>query len=69
MARLIWLIVAAILGLAGYDLLLRQLLGWTGYFVVGVGIGIAAAVVGSYAHDVLAPSPGRGRGGAGGRDR
>ena len=64
MARLIWLIVAAILGLAGYDLLLRDLLGWTGYFVVGVGIGIAAAVVGSYAHDALSPSPqGRGRGG------
>jgi hypothetical protein len=65
-ARLIWLIIAAILGLAGYDLLLRQLLGWTGYFVVGVAIGIASAVVGSYAHDMLSGSPspsGRGRGG------
>ena len=46
MARLIWLIIAAILGLAGYDLLLRELMGWTGYFVAGVGIGIACAVVG-----------------------
>ena len=64
MARLIWLIIAAILGLAGYDLLLRELLGWTGYFLVGVGIGIACAVVGSYAHDALTPSlTGRGRGG------
>ncbi len=53
MARLIWLIVAAILGLAGYDLLLRDLLGWTGYFVVGVAIGILSAVIGSYAHDAL----------------
>jgi len=53
MVRLIWLIVAAILGLLGYDLLLRELLGWTGYFVAGVGIGIASAVVGSYAHDAL----------------
>ena len=56
MTRLVWLIVAAILGLAGYDLLLRDLLGWTGFFVAGVGIGITSAVVGSYAHDVLAGS-------------
>jgi len=56
-ARLIWLIIAAILGLAGYDLLLRELMGWTGYFVAGVGIGIACAVVGSYAHDALAGNP------------
>jgi hypothetical protein len=55
-ARLIWLIVAVILGLAGYDLLVRDLLGWTGFFVAGVGIGIASAVVGSYAHDALAGS-------------
>lgn len=54
MARLIWLIVAAILGLSGYDLLLRDLLGWTGYFVIGVGAGILSAVIGSYAHDALA---------------
>jgi len=57
MARLIWLIAAAILGLSGYDLLLRDLLGWTGYLVAGIGIGIASAVVGSYAHEPL-----RGRG-------
>ena len=54
MARLIWLILAAILGLSGYDLLLRELLGWTGYFMIGVGVGILSAVVGSYAHDALA---------------
>jgi hypothetical protein len=58
-ARLTWLIIAVVLGLAGYDLLLRDLLGWTGYFVAGVGIGIASAVVGSYAHDALAGSRGR----------
>jgi hypothetical protein len=55
-ARLIWLIVAVVLGLAGYDLLTRDLLGWTGFFVAGIGIGIASAVVGSYAHDALAGS-------------
>ena len=57
MTRLIWLIVAAVLGLFGYDLLLRDLLGWTGYFVAGIGIGIVTAVVGSYAHDALAVRP------------
>jgi hypothetical protein len=54
MTRLIWLIVAAIIGLAGYDMLLRGILGWTGYLVLGIGIGIATSVIGSYAHDLLA---------------
>ncbi|HEX6349765.1 MAG TPA: hypothetical protein VF160_10295 [Candidatus Dormibacteraeota bacterium] len=32
---------------------MRDLLGWTGYFVIGVGVGILSAVIGSYAHDAL----------------
>src|SRR5437773_1771248 len=59
MTRLIWMIVAVILGLTGYDLLVRDLLGGIGFFVAGIGIGIASAVVGSYAHDALAGSRGR----------
>jgi hypothetical protein len=52
--RIVWLMVAAVLGMAGYDLLLRGWLGWSGYLVAGVGIGIATSVIGSYAHDLLA---------------
>ena len=54
MGRLIWLLAAAILVMAGYDMLVREMLGWTGYVVAGVGIGIGASVIGSYAHDLLA---------------
>lgn len=54
MARLAWLIAAAILLMAGYDMLAHGLLGWTGYVVAGIGIGIGASVAGSYAHDLLA---------------
>lgn len=54
MARLGWLIAGAILVMAGYDMLARELLGWTGYVVAGIGIGIATSVVGSFAHDLLA---------------
>ena len=56
MQRLVWLMLAAILGMAGYDLLLRGWLGWTGYVVAGIGIGIGTSVIGSYAHDLLAGS-------------
>lgn len=56
MERPVWLIGAAVLVLGGYDLLLRDLLGWTGFVVIGVGVGIAASVIGSYAHDLLAGS-------------
>jgi hypothetical protein len=52
--RLIWFIVAVILGLAGLDLLARGWLGWIGWFVAGVGLGVACAVVGSLLHDALA---------------
>ena len=42
----------------GYDLLLRDWLGDTGWFVIGVGVGIATAVLGSLAHDALAGTGG-----------
>jgi hypothetical protein len=53
-ARLTWFIVAVILALAGWDLLIRDWLGWFGWLVAGVGIGIAVSVVGSLLHDALA---------------
>ena len=56
MVRLTWLIVAVIFGLFGWDMLERAWLGWTGYFVIGVGVGIATSVIGSLAHDALAGS-------------
>lgn len=56
MNRAWWLIIAVIVGLAGYDMLLRGILGWTGYVVAGIGIGIGASVIGSFAHDLLADS-------------
>jgi hypothetical protein len=52
--RLVWLLAGAILMMAGYDMLVRELLGWAGYLVAGIGIGIATSVIGSYAHDLLA---------------
>ena len=54
MARLAWLLAAAILMMAGYDMLARGMLGWAGYVVAGVGVGIGTSVLGSYAHDLLA---------------
>lgn len=45
---------AVILALLGFDLLIRDWLGWTGWFVIGVGAGVGCAVVGSLAHDALA---------------
>jgi len=56
MTRLVWLISAAIFALAGYDMVLRGILGWTGYLVAGIGIGICTSVIGSFAHDLLAGS-------------
>jgi hypothetical protein len=52
--RLVWFILAVILTLAGFDLLARGWLGWTGWFVGGVGLGLASAVAGSLLHDALA---------------
>jgi hypothetical protein len=52
--RLVWALVALILGLGGWLMLLNGALGISGYVVVGVGVGIGCAVVGSLAHDALA---------------
>lgn len=52
--RLVWALVALILGLAGWLMLLEGALGVSGYVVVGVGAGIGCAVIGSLAHDALA---------------
>lgn len=54
MTRLAWFILAVVLGLLGFDMLARNVLGWTGWFVAGVGIGIGCAVLGSLLHDALA---------------
>lgn len=40
--------------MAGWWLLLNGVLGQIGYVVIGVGIGIACALIGSVAHDALA---------------
>lgn len=53
-ARLIWALVALVLGLAGWWLLINSFLGGAGYLTIGVGGGIGCAVVGSLAHDALA---------------
>ncbi len=57
MTRAWWLIIAVIVGLGGYDLILRGILG--GYVVAGIGIGIGTSVIGSFAHDLLAGPRGR----------
>ena len=53
-ARAVWALVALVIGLAGWLMLIDSVLGLTGYVVIGVGVGIACAVVGSLAHDALA---------------
>ena len=54
MTRLTWFIVALVLAMVGFDLLARGWLGWTGWFVVGVGAGVGSGVLGSLVHDALA---------------
>jgi hypothetical protein len=53
-ARLVWALVALVLGLAGWLMLLNQFLGIAGYALIGVAAGIGCAVIGSLAHDALA---------------
>jgi hypothetical protein len=52
--RLVWALLALILGLAGWLMLIDDVLGIAGFVVVGVGVGIGCAVIGSLAHDALA---------------
>lgn len=52
--RLVWALVALILGLSGWLMLINDISGMSGYVAVGVGVGIGCAVVGSLAHDALA---------------
>ena len=59
MVRLTWFIVAVILALVGWDLVIRDWLGLVGWLVMGVGVGVAVAVLGSLLHDALGgPSSG-----------
>jgi hypothetical protein len=53
-ARLVWALIALVLGLAGWLMLIDSVLGQGGFVVIGVGVGIACAVIGSLAHDALA---------------
>ena len=53
-ARLVWALIALVLGLAGWWMLIADVFGQSGYVVIGVGAGIACAVLGSLAHDALA---------------
>ena len=53
-ARLIWALIALVLGLAGWLMLLSGIAGPAGYVVIGVGAGVICAVAGSLAHDALA---------------
>jgi len=55
MERGLWALGALVLGLGGWYLLLLGFAGgWIGYLVIGVGVGIGCAVIGSLAHDALA---------------
>ncbi len=52
--RLVWALVALILGLGGWLMLIDGVLGVSGYVVAGIGLGIGCALIGSLAHDALA---------------
>lgn len=52
--RLVWALVALVLGLLGWLMLINGVFGISGYVLVGIGVGIGCAVVGSLAHDALA---------------
>jgi hypothetical protein len=54
MERGLWALSALVLGLGGWYLLLLGIGGWLDYLLIGVGVGIGCAVVGSLAHDALA---------------
>jgi Fe2+ transport system protein B len=52
--RLVWALIALVIGLAGWLMLVQHVLGLAGYVVIGVGVGVGCAVIGSLAHDALA---------------
>ena len=54
MVRLVWSLVALVLALGGWNLLESGVLDWAAWLVIGIGLGIGCAVVGSLAHDALA---------------
>lgn len=56
MTRLLWVLAGAVLVLTGWEMLIRNVLDWAGWFPIGIGAGIGIAVVGSLAHDALAGS-------------
>ena len=54
MERGLWALLALVLGLGGWYLLLLGIGAWLDYLLIGVGVGIGCAVIGSLAHDALA---------------
>ena len=52
--RLVWALIAVVVGLAGWLMLIQGVLGQVGYVVIGIGVGVGCAVIGSLAHDALA---------------
>jgi hypothetical protein len=53
-ARLVWTLIALVLGLTGWLMLIQAVAGQAGFVVIGIGVGIGCAVIGSLAHDALA---------------
>jgi hypothetical protein len=54
MERGLWALSGLVLALGGWYLLLLGIEVWVDYLLIGVGVGIGCAVVGSLAHDALA---------------
>lgn len=54
MDRLAWGLLAVVLVLAGLYVLDLVPADWISYLVMGIGVGIGCAVVGSLLHDALA---------------
>ena len=59
MERGLWALAALVLGLGGWYLLLLGVADWLAYLLIGVGVGIGCAVLGSLAHDALAGTGGK----------
>lgn len=53
-ARLIWMLIALVVALAGWFMLIQDLAGQAGFVLIGIGVGVGCAVIGSLAHDALA---------------